>query len=142
MRFLIDGYNLLHTHFQNRINRNGLEAERVLFLRSLAPFARSVHPKRLEIVFDAPQKSVSNDFKPISVVFASPKADDYIIKKVDKGGHFIVVTDDWEIREAAKDNNCEVIDSTEFLLQAGLIEVGQTSRENDAVVSACGGKFW
>ena len=124
MRYLIDGYNLLHAVEvqRNFAGPHGLEAARHRLLDRLrrALGADAVH---VTIVFDAsrapPRASTHQDYHGIIVQFAvHEQADDRIeelIRHDPAPKQLTVVSSDRRLQEAARRRDCRVLDCLTYL---------------------------
>jgi hypothetical protein len=125
MRYLIDGYNLLHALgvLQGRAGPGGLEKARTRLLGMLrGKFGDHAHD--VTVVFDAAQAPPGavevQDHHGIQVRFAvaAGQADDVIeefIRKESSPGRLTVVSDDRRLQQAAKRRRCPVLDCGTFI---------------------------
>ena len=128
MRYLIDGYNLLHAMgvLAGRVAPHGLEKARLALLdRLLALHADD--PGRVTVVFDAakapPGAEREQDYKGVHVLFAlAEEADDVIeaiIRREPAPRQLTVVSDDRRLKEAARRRQCPALGCLDYLEQAG-----------------------
>lgn len=118
-RFLIDGYNLLHL-IREFAEPQGLSLEirreRLLKRLSELTAGKSLY---LQVVFDGPQTVLERNRIPgVQVVFASPSADHYIRRAIDRRARnenlVIVTSDRKDIGEYARINGIEWMTSQQF----------------------------
>ncbi|MDZ4851718.1 MAG: NYN domain-containing protein [Pirellulaceae bacterium] len=161
MKFVIDGYNLLHASpiMQRESGQKWLEKQRFRLLRELAGLLPPADRTATVVVFDA-SKSPSGvpseyDFEGIAVRFARDhaEADDLIEELIAAhatANSLTVVSSDTRLQRAAKRRKAGFIDSREWfdqLKEAGRTEVRETSAPNpeqvkDEIVNADDVQFW
>jgi hypothetical protein len=126
VRYLIDGYNLLHAMgvLTGRVGPHGLEKARLALLgRLLALHADD--PSRVTVVFDAanapPGAEREQDYKGLHVLFAlREEADDVIeaiIRHESAPRRLAVVSDDRRLKEAARRRHCTALGCLDYLEQ-------------------------
>jgi uncharacterized protein len=126
MRYLIDGYNLLHAMgvLAGRVGPHGLEKARLALLGRLL----SLHaddPGRVTVVFDAanapPGAEREQEYKGLRVLFAlREEADDVIeaiIRHDSAPRQLTVVSDDRRLKEAARRRQCPALGCLDYLEQ-------------------------
>jgi hypothetical protein len=124
MRYLIDGYNLLHAlGLGSRLGPTGLEWARLRLLRLL----RETHGDEasdVTVVFDAagarPGATAEQDYRGIHVLFAvrEVEADDLIeqlIRRTSAPRGLTVVSDDHRIQQAARRRDCVALGCAAYL---------------------------
>jgi predicted RNA-binding protein with PIN domain len=125
MRFLIDGYNLLHAMgvVGGRLGPAGLEKARLRLL-GLLKGAFGAEASSVTVIFDAAGAPAGapeqTNYEGLSVRFAvrHAQADDLIeelIHQASVPGHLTVVSDDRRIRDAARRRRCRDLPCLEFL---------------------------
>ena len=127
MRYLIDGYNLLHAtgHLSGKVGPQGLEKARLALLSHLAVFART--EAVVTVVFDARNapRSVAaeQDYQGVSVRYAlDGEADDLIEELIRQDAaprSLTVVSDDRRLKEAARRRDCPMQGCLDFYETAG-----------------------
>ena len=128
MRYLIDGYNLLHAMgvLTGRVGPHGLEKARLaLFGRLLALHADA--PGRVTVVFDAanapPGVAPEQEYQGLHIHFAlHEEADDAIealILHDSAPRQLTIVSDDRRLKEAARRRHCPSLGCLDYLEQAG-----------------------
>jgi hypothetical protein len=127
MRYLIDGYNLLHAMglLAGRVGPRGLEKARLALLGRLHGLCGDV-PGRVTVVFDASGAgrgaSAEQDYHGVRVRFAlGEEADDVIedlIRRDPSPGDLTVVSDDLRLRQAARRRRCPALGCLDFIEQA------------------------
>lgn len=101
MRFLVDGYNLMHAAGYLTAKPSGkLEPIRRRFLDWLAGVGRT-KAAELHVVFDGPSASGESDHHGVRVRFGRT-ADDEIESLLDRAAGFVVVSNDSRLHEAAR----------------------------------------
>ena len=125
MRYLIDGYNLLHAMgvLTGRVGPHGLEKARLALLgRLLALHADD--PGCVTVVFDAakappPGAEREQEYKGVHVLFAlAEEADDVIeaiIRRESSPRQLTVVSDDRRLKEAARRRQCPALGCLDYL---------------------------
>ncbi len=118
-KFLIDGYNLLHLirEFAEPEDES-LEARRERLLLRLSELTAG-RTLNLQVVFDGPRTVLKREQLPgIQVVFASPSADQYIRRAINRNTRnrnlVIVTSDRKDIGEYARINGIEWMTSQQF----------------------------
>jgi hypothetical protein len=128
MRYVIDGYNLLHAMglLGGKVGPHGLEKARLALLGHLSgrlgPAAAEV-----TVVFDAarapPGAEPEQDHQGIRVFFAVHREADDLIEELIRGHsaprQLTVVSDDHRVRDAARRRQCAVLGCLDYLEQAG-----------------------
>ena len=128
MRYLIDGYNMLHAMgvLAGRVGPHGLEKARLALLgRLLALHADD--PGRVTVVFDAahapPGAEREQNHEGIHVLFAlREEADDVIealIRRDSAPRQLTIVSDDRRLKEAARRRHCPALGCLDYLEQVG-----------------------
>ena len=128
MRYLIDGYNLLHAMgvLTGRVGPHGLEKARLALLGRLARL-HADDPGRVTVVFDAahppPGAECEQEYKGIHVLFAVfEEADDVIdaiIRRDSAPRQLTVVSDDRRLKEAARRRHCISLGCLDYLEEVG-----------------------
>ncbi len=128
MRYLIDGYNLLHAMgvLTGRVGPRGLEKARLALLARLLAL-NADDPGRVTVVFDAaharPGAEREHDHEGIHVLFAlQEEADDVIeaiIRRESTPRQLTVVSDDRRLKEAARRRHCAALGCLDYLEQVG-----------------------
>lgn len=123
MTFLIDAYNLMHAvgYLNKSTPKNRMESSRRRLLDWLGDHARTRPGDRFEVVFDA--KAISSPLpdqvhRGIRVRYSfGESADDVLIRLLNeaKPGTATLVSNDHEIRAAARRNRCAVMPCVEFV---------------------------
>jgi hypothetical protein len=130
MRYLIDGYNLLHAtgHLLGKVGPHGLEkARKALLGRIRGQFGAEAG--RVTVVFDAskapPGAVVEQEYHGVRVHFAhDEEADDVIedlIRRDSAPRRLTVVSDDNRLRSAARRRDCPVLGCLDFLDEIGRV---------------------
>jgi predicted RNA-binding protein with PIN domain len=126
MRYLIDGYNLLHAtgHLSRRGGRFSLEGARRALLQALADrFAEGA----VTVVFDArhapPGVRPERDDHGVHIVYTTEgEADDLIedlIRKESAPQYLTLISNDHRLREAARLRGCRQIECVAFFADLG-----------------------
>jgi predicted RNA-binding protein with PIN domain len=132
MRYLIDGYNLLHAMglLCGKVGPHGLEKARLALLGHLSSCHRAPghgletiphHP--ITVVFDAsgapPGADPEDDYQGIHIYYAlDGEADDLIedlIRRDSTPGQLVVVSDDHRIQQAARRRRCPVLGCLDYV---------------------------
>lgn len=102
MRFLVDGYNLMHAagYLTAKPTRK-LEPTRRRFLDWLAGVGRT-KAAELHVVFDGPTASGESDHHGVRVRFGRTADDEIETLLADKAAGFVVVSNDSRLHEAAR----------------------------------------
>jgi uncharacterized protein len=125
MRYLIDGYNLLHAMgaLQGRVGPQGLEKARQRLLGLLHGAFRQ-NPSNVTVVFDAanspPDVPDEQEYQGIHVRFAvhQEQADDLIESLIQHSSaprQLAVVSDDHRLQQAARRRDCQALGCLDFL---------------------------
>jgi hypothetical protein len=124
MRYLIDGYNLLHAVglLSGKVGPHGLEKARLALLGRLSGRAGS-EASRFTVVFDASHAPagalVEDDYQGVHVFFTCDReADDLIEELIRQDGdprRLTIVSDDRRLRQAAERRRCPVLRCLDFL---------------------------
>jgi predicted RNA-binding protein with PIN domain len=125
MRYLIDGYNLLHAMgllHANRVGPHTLEKARLALLGRLAGHL-APQGNRITIVFDASGGrrggATELDYQGIHIYYAvHEEADDLIAELIDQDPaprQLTVVSNDHRVQQAARRRQCQVLGSLDFL---------------------------
>jgi predicted RNA-binding protein with PIN domain len=135
MRYLVDGYNLLHAMgaLAGRTGPGGLEKAR---LRLLGWLAGALGPRadQVTVVFDArhppPGAKPQFDHDGIQVLFAikQQEADDLIEERIQREStprQLTIVSDDHRLHDAARRRGCPALDALDFF---ELVERGRRRR--------------
>ena len=128
MRYLIDGYNLLHAMgvLAGRVGPHGLEKARLALLgRLLALHADD--PGRVTVVFDAARARAGaereQEYNGLHILYAlREEADDVIeaiIRRESTPRQLTVVSDDRRLKEAARRRQCPALGCLDYLEQVG-----------------------
>ncbi|HVS36726.1 MAG TPA: NYN domain-containing protein [Gemmataceae bacterium] len=128
MRYLIDGYNLLHAMgvLAGRVGPHGLEKARLALLgRLLALHAND--PGAVTVVFDAAKARAGaereQEHKGLHVLYAlREEADDVIeaiIRREATPRRLTVVSDDRRLKEAARRRRCPALGCLDYVEQVG-----------------------
>ena len=128
MRYLIDGYNLLHAMgvLLGRVRPQGLERARLNLLERLLAL-HGDDAARVTVVFDAanapPGAEPEQDHKGVRVLYAlRQEADDVIealIQSDSAPRQLTIVSDDRRLKEAARRRQCAWLGCLDYLEQAG-----------------------
>jgi hypothetical protein len=128
MRYLIDGYNLLHAMgvLTGRVGPHGLEKARLALLGRLLVLHPD-DPGRVTVVFDAANAPAGaereQEHQGLHVVFAlTEEADDVIeaiIRQESAPRLLTVVSDDRRLKEAARRRHCLSLGCLDYLEQVG-----------------------
>jgi hypothetical protein len=128
MRYLIDGYNLLHAMgvLSGRVGPHGLEKARLALLGRLLHL-HAGDPGRVTVVFDAanapPGAEREQEYKGVHVLFAlREEADDVIealIRRDSAPRQLTVVSDDRRLKEAARRRQCPSLGCLDYLEHVG-----------------------
>jgi uncharacterized protein len=124
MRYLIDGYNLLHAMglLQGKAGPHGLEKARLALLGRLCGSHRT-EVSAVTVVFDAsrapPGAVPEDDYQGIHIWYAlEGEADDLIealIQRDSAPRQLTVISDDRRIQEAARRRRCAVLGCLDYL---------------------------
>lgn len=123
MTFLIDGYNLMHAVglASARLPAGKLEGARLRLLDWLADAAEG-RGATLRVVFDAkaaPSASREADYRGVRVAFAFRRTADELIEELvgaeRRPDRVTVVSNDGQVREAARRRGCGVFACEEFV---------------------------
>jgi hypothetical protein len=129
MRYLIDGYNLLHAtgDLLGRTGRpHGLEKARLALLgRLIALHGDDIG--RVTVVFDArnapPGAESQHDYRGVHILYAlREEADDLIEKLIlqeSSPRQLTIVSDDHRLKDAARRGKCSSLGCLDYLEQAG-----------------------
>lgn len=122
MRYVIDGYNLLHHVGRLQAGRNANLNEARLDLLRLLQLRYSGTPDQVTVVFDArgasgPVKAME-DYHGIEVRYTRSEEADDVIEAVIRGEsapqRLTVVSNDRRLKEAARRKGCPVAECVEF----------------------------
>ncbi len=123
MRYIIDGYNLLHAtgHLSGKVGGHVLEWARKTLLSRLATFVKA-GAGGVTVVFDArkapPSVAPEQNYQGVHVFYAlKSEADDLIEELIldDAAPQFLtVVSDDRRLREAARRRHCPTQSCLDF----------------------------
>jgi predicted RNA-binding protein with PIN domain len=124
MRYLIDGYNLLHAMgvLARRTGPGGLEKARLRLLGLLSG-TYGDQAREVTVVFDAarapPDVPGETEYQGLQVHFArGQEADDWIeetIRRCSAPGSLTVVSDDHRIQRAARRRRCRALNCNDYL---------------------------
>jgi predicted RNA-binding protein with PIN domain len=124
MRFLIDGYNLLHAIglLVGRVGPHGLQKARLALLGRLLALHRA-EVAAVTVVFDAsgapPGAAPEEDYQGIRLLYALDGVADDLIEEHIQGEanpeHLTVVSDDHRIQQAGRRRRCLVLGCMEYL---------------------------
>src|SRR5262249_28988052 len=127
MRYLIDGYNLLHAtgHLAGKVGPHGLERARQTLLERLAAFAKGAGEGT--VLFDARKAPRSAEreqvYQGVHVRYALDREADDLIEELIRGDSaprsLTVVSDDRRLREAARRRHCPTQGCLDFYDAAG-----------------------
>jgi predicted RNA-binding protein with PIN domain len=116
LRYLIDGYNLLHAiGLSKRLGKGGLELARH---RLIGLVRRGLPHGESTVVFDGTQASGPRDEEGVHVLFAKGEADDLIrdvIAHDSAPRTLCVVSSDHAVQISAKRRHAKVMDAADFL---------------------------
>ncbi len=128
MRYLIDGYNLLHAtgHLSGKAGLHGLERARQVLLSRLAAFTKT-GAGEATVVFDAsrapPAVEPEQDYQGVHVSYTlDGSADDRIeelIRADSAPRSLTVVSDDRRLKEAARRRHCPTQNCLDFFEETG-----------------------
>lgn len=123
MRYLIDGYNLLHAMglLQGRLGPHGLEKARLALLSRL--YHTCAAASSITVVFDArhapPGVLPEEDYRGIHVCYTREcEADDRIeemIRLESTPRRLTIISDDHRVRDAGRRRQCEVLHCLDYL---------------------------
>ena len=136
MRYLIDGYNLLHALFGPPASPQGLEPARQRLLDRLCEFPQ-VEPHDLTVVFDATRAPPNS---PVRVVYRGMQlhfprtqtADDFIEDLIHNERHpqkLVVVSNDHRIQLAAKRRPCSMLECLDWVEQMNRPRAAERAEE-------------
>ena len=142
MRYLIDGYNLLHAtgDLVGRTGRpHGLEKARLALLARLI----ALHGDEVgcvTVVFDArnapPGSESQHDYRGVHILYAlREEADDLIEKLILQEStprQLTIVSDDHRLKDAARRSKCVSVGCLDYLEQAGRPTPTRTNAEESA----------
>ncbi len=124
MRYLIDGYNLLHAMglMHGRVGRHGLERARLALLNHLIGVHRT-ETAAVTVVFDAagarPGAAGEDEYQGMHICYARDSAaDDLIedlIQRETAPQQLTIVSDDHRIQQAGRRRRCLVLGCMEYL---------------------------
>lgn len=124
MRYLIDGYNLLHALglLHGRTGRHALENARLALLDRLSDDADAV---TMTVVFDAagaPRDAVvEEDYRGIHIYYARDSSADDVIETLIQSeaapSQLTIVSDDHRIQQAGRRRRCPVLGCLDYLEQ-------------------------
>lgn len=127
MRYVIDGYNLLHAtgHLAGKVGPHGLERARQALLGRLAAFARD--GATVTVVFDArrapPSVAATQDHQGVHVRYALDREADDVIEQLIRQDSaprtLTVVSDDRRLKEAARRRQCPTQSCLDFYDDTG-----------------------
>ncbi len=145
MRYLIDGYNLLHALLGPPAGPQGLEAARQRLLDRLLELPR-VEPARLTVVFDAYRSPAGIptrlDYRGIHLHFAvGQTADDLIEQLIHDDTHprtLAIVSNDRRLQVAARRRSCLGLDCLDWVEQMKQISPGERRTERAEKPEATG----
>jgi predicted RNA-binding protein with PIN domain len=134
MTFLIDAYNLMHAvgYLTKATPANRMESSRRRLLDWLAGSAKSRPADRFHVVFDATAATTpmsDESYKGLTVSYAvGESADAYLIRAFSnvKSGTVAVVTNDSEIREAARRKGVDSLLCSAFVDRLLAVDVPST----------------
>jgi predicted RNA-binding protein with PIN domain len=141
MRYLIDGYNLLHAMglLLGKVGPHGLEKARLALLGRL--HARyGADAGRVTVVFDAsrapPGAAAEQDYKGVRVRFALREEADDVIEELIRSDsaprRLTVVSDDHRLQNAARRRCCPVLGCLDFLDELARPRPARARREAPA----------
>jgi predicted RNA-binding protein with PIN domain len=124
MRYLIDGYNLLHAMglMHGRVGPHGLERARLALLNHLCGVHRA-DVAAVTVVFDAagarPGAAAEDEYQGMHICYAlEGAADDFIedlIQRETAPRQLTIVSDDHRIQQAGRRRRCLVLGCMEYL---------------------------
>ena len=128
MRYLIDGYNLLHAMgvLLGRVGPHGLEKARLALLSRLIAL-HGADVGGVTVVFDAlnhpPGAKSQQDYHGLHILYAlREEADDLIetlIRQESSPRQLTIVSDDNRLKDAARRGRCPSVGCLDYLEQAG-----------------------
>jgi predicted RNA-binding protein with PIN domain len=160
MRWLIDGYNLMHAagRLGPKLSREGFRRARRRFLDELADALPVEHECDVTVVFDASAPPgdfpISSSYRGIRVIFAYGDEDadsriEYILEHDSSPKSLTVVSSDRRIRDAASRRRARPLTADAFLDLKDEPHVfspprvrTQPERDSDAVMDAGEAAFW
>jgi predicted RNA-binding protein with PIN domain len=123
MRYVVDGYNMLHAtgHLAGKVGPHGLEKARHALLDLLAAFAKT-GGAGVTVVFDARRAPArvepEQDFQGVRVLYALDREADDLIEELiheDTAARTLtVVSDDRRLKEAARRRQCPTQSCLDF----------------------------
>jgi hypothetical protein len=138
MRYLIDGYNVLHAMgvLTGRVGPRGLEKARIALLGRLR-FLHADDPGRVTVVFDAanapPGAEREQEYNGLRVLFAlREEADDVIetiIRQESAPKQLTIVSDDRRLKEAARRRQCPAVGCLDYLEQVSRPQAAATAAD-------------
>jgi len=121
MRYLIDGYNLMHALLGPPAGPQGLEAARQRLLDRLLELP-GVEPTDLVVVFDArraPAGRTTRSYRGVELRFAQDRTADELIEDLVRQdaspATLTVVSDDHRVQNAARRRSCGLLDCLDWV---------------------------
>ena len=124
MRYLIDGYNLLHAIglLHGKAGPHGLEKARLALLSRLCG-DRAAHAVAVTVVFDAsgapPGAAAEDDYRGIHIYYALDRsADDLIETLIERDAaprQLTIVSDDHRLQQAGRRRRCPILGCLDYV---------------------------